>query len=393
MVSKKILDNLTKSSWTRAMFEAGAKLRQEFGDANVYDFSLGNPDIEPPQVVKEALKKAINSDIPKMHGYMSNAGYPEVRAALAANLRKTVGVPLEAKHIVMECGAGGALNVVLKTLLDPDEEVIVLAPYFSEYLFYTDNHGGKPVIVNTDPETFQPDPQRIYEAITPRTKGIIINTPNNPSGVVYSRQTLEKLAEKINEREKEFGTKICVISDEPYVKIVYDGVEVPSVFSIFKNSIIVNSFSKSLSLPGERIGFIAVNPLMGDTTSLVDGLIFATRTLGFVNAPALFQRILPESLDATVDVDAYRKRRDMLYEIITEAGLECLKPEGAFYLFPKSPIDDDVAFCKAALRYNLVIVPGTGYGFKGHFRLAYCVNEKTIINSQKAFEALLAEYK
>jgi aspartate aminotransferase len=375
------------------MFEAGAKLRQEFGDANVYDFSLGNPDIEPPQVVKEALKKAINSDIPKMHGYMSNAGYPEVRAALAANLRKTVGVPLEAKHIVMECGAGGALNVVLKTLLDPDEEVIVLAPYFSEYLFYTDNHGGKPVIVNTDPETFQPDPQRIYEAITPRTKGIIINTPNNPSGVVYSRQTLEKLAEKINEREKEFGTKICVISDEPYVKIVYDGVEVPSVFSIFKNSIIVNSFSKSLSLPGERIGFIAVNPLMGDTTSLVDGLIFATRTLGFVNAPALFQRILPESLDATVDVDAYRKRRDMLYEIITEAGLECLKPEGAFYLFPKSPIDDDVAFCKAALRYNLVIVPGTGYGFKGHFRLAYCVNEKTIINSQKAFEALLAEYK
>lgn len=393
MVSKKILDNLTKSSWTRAMFEAGAKLRQEFGDANVYDFSLGNPDIEPPQVVKEALKKAINSDIPKMHGYMSNAGYPEVRAALAANLRKTVGVPLEAKHIVMECGAGGALNVVLKTLLDPDEEVIVLAPYFSEYLFYTDNHGGKPVIVNTDPKTFQPDPQRIYEAITPRTKGIIINTPNNPSGVVYSRQTLEKLAEKINEREKEFGTKICVISDEPYVKIVYDGVEVPSVFSIFKNSIIVNSFSKSLSLPGERIGFIAVNPLMGDTTSLVDGLIFATRTLGFVNAPALFQRILPESLDATVDVDAYRKRRDMLYEIITEAGLECLKPEGAFYLFPKSPIDDDVAFCKAALRYNLVIVPGTGYGFKGHFRLAYCVNEKTIINSQKAFEALLAEYK
>jgi len=375
------------------MFEAGAKLRQKVGDANVYDFSLGNPDIEPPQVVKEALKKAINSDIPKMHGYMSNAGYPEVRAALAANLRKTVGVPLEAKHIVMECGAGGALNVVLKTLLDPDEEVIVLAPYFSEYLFYTDNHGGKPVIVNTDPETFQPDPQRIYEAITPRTKGIIINTPNNPSGVVYSRQTLEKLAEKINEREKEFGTKICVISDEPYVKIVYDGVEVPSVFSIFKNSIIVNSFSKSLSLPGERIGFIAVNPLMGDTTSLVDGLIFATRTLGFVNAPALFQRILPESLDATVDVDAYRKRRDMLYEIITEAGLECLKPEGAFYLFPKSPIDDDVAFCKAALRYNLVIVPGTGYGFKGHFRLAYCVNEKTIINSQKAFEALLAEYK
>lgn len=393
MVSKKILNNLTKSSWTRAMFEAGAKLRQEVGADNVYDFSLGNPDIEPPKAVKEALKKAVSSDIPKMHGYMSNAGYPEVRAALAANLCKTVGVPLEAKHIVMECGAGGALNVVLKTLLDPNEEVIILAPYFSEYLFYTDNHGGKAVIVNTDPETFQPDPQRIYDAITPRTKGIIINTPNNPSGVVYSRKTLEQLAEKINEREKEFGTKICVISDEPYVKIVYDGVEVPSIFTIFKHSIIVNSFSKSLSLPGERIGFIAVNPSMGDTTSLVDGLIFATRTLGFVNAPALFQRILPDCLDATVDIDAYKKRRDMLYSIITEAGLECLKPEGAFYLFPKSPIDDDVSFCKAALKHNLVIVPGTGYGCKGHFRLAYCVDEKTIVNSRKAFKALIAEYK
>jgi aspartate aminotransferase len=393
MVSKKILDNLSKSSWTRAMFEEGAKLRQKVGEDNVYDFSLGNPDIEPPQVVKEALKKAINSDIPKIHGYMSNAGYPEVRAALAANLRKSTGVPLEAKHVVMECGAGGALNVVLKTILNPDEEVIILAPYFSEYLFYTDNHGGKPVIVNTDPETFQPDPQRIYDAITPRTRAIIINTPNNPSGVVYSRRTLEQLAEKINEREKEFETKICVISDEPYVKIVYDGVEVPSVFTIFKHSIIVNSFSKSLSLPGERIGYIAINPLMEDTDILMDGLIFSTRTLGFVNAPALFQRILPESLDATVDVNAYKKRRDMLYNIITEAGLECLKPEGAFYLFPKSPIEDDVEFCKAAIKYNLVIVPGTGYGCKGHFRLAYCVNEKTIINSRNAFNALVAEYK
>lgn len=393
MVSKKILDNLSKSSWTRAMFEEGAKLRQKVGEDNVYDFSLGNPDIEPPQVVKEALKKAVNSDIPKMHGYMSNAGYPEVRAALAANLRKSTGVPLEAKHVVMECGAGGALNVVLKTILNPDEEVIILAPYFSEYLFYTDNHGGKPVIVNTDPETFQPDPQRIYDAITSRTRAIIINTPNNPSGVVYSRRTLEQLAEKINEREKEFETKICVISDEPYVKIVYDGVEVPSVFTIFKHSIIVNSFSKSLSLPGERIGYIAINPLMEDTDILMDGLIFSTRTLGFVNAPALFQRILPESLDATVDVNAYKKRRDMLYNIITEAGLECLKPEGAFYLFPKSPIEDDVEFCKAAIKYNLVIVPGTGYGCKGHFRLAYCVNEKTIINSRNAFNALVAEYK
>lgn len=388
MVSKKILDNLSRSSWIRAMFEEGEKLRKKVGADNVYDFSLGNPDIEPPEAVKEALKKAVLADTPKMHGYMSNAGYLNVRAALADRLQKASGVPIGAQHVVMECGAGGALNVVLKTLLNPGEEVIIFAPYFAEYLFYVDNHGGKVVVVDTDRSTFQPDPQRLYDAITPRTKAVLINTPNNPSGAVYSRSTLEKLAEKISAREKEFGTEICVISDEPYDKIVYDGVEVPSVFTIFKRSIMVNSFSKSMSLPGERIGFVAVNPLMDDTTALIDGLIFSTRTLGFVNAPALFQRILPDSLDATVDTTAYKKRRDMLYDIITKAGFNCLKPQGAFYLFPRSPIEDDVEFCKAAVKYNLVIVPGTGFGCKGHFRLAYCVDEKTIINSQKAFEAL-----
>lgn len=393
MVSEKILTNLSRSSWIRAMFEEGEKLRKIHGSDNVYDFSLGNPDIEPPAKVKEALKKAILSDVPKMHSYMSNAGYPDVRAAVASKLQKTTGVPIGAQHIVMECGAGGAMNVVLKTLLNQGEEVIVLAPYFAEYLFYVDNHGGKTVIVNTDPATFQPDPQLIYNAITPRTKAIIINSPNNPTGTIYSRSTLEQLADKINTREKEFGTEICVISDEPYDKIVYDNIDVPSVFTIFKNVIIVNSFSKSLSLPGERIGFIAVNPTMSDTGSLMDGLIFSTRTLGFVNAPALFQRILPESLDAVVEVDAYKKRRDMLYDIITNAGFKCQKPQGAFYLFPQSPIEDDVAFCKSAVRYNLVIVPGTGFGSRGNFRLAYCVDEKTIINSEKAFQALAAEYK
>jgi len=393
MVAEKILDNLSKSSWIRAMFEEGENLRRKVGPDNVYDFSLGNPDIEPPKEVKEALKKAVLSDTPKMHGYMSNAGYPDVRAALAAKLQEESGVPVSAKHVIMECGAGGALNVALKTLLNPGEEVIIFAPYFAEYLFYIDNHGGKAVIVDTDHSTFQPDPQKLYDAITPRTKAVLINTPNNPSGAVYSRGTLEKMAEMISLREKEFGTQICLISDEPYGKIVYDGVEVPPVFSIFRRAIIVNSFSKSLSLPGERIGFVAVNPLMDNTDSLIDGLIFSTRTLGFVNAPALFQRILPESLNAVVDTDAYKKRRDLLYNIITEAGFKCLKPQGAFYLFPMSPIEDDVAFCKAATKFNLIIVPGTGFGCKGYFRLAYCVDEKTIINSRKAFEALAAEYR
>jgi len=393
MVSEKIAANLGRSSWIRAMFEEGEKLRKQFGADNVYDFSLGNPDVEPPVIVKEALKKAVLSDAPRMHGYMSNAGYADVRAAIASKLAKTSGVQVEAKHVVMECGAGGAMNVVLKTLLNPGEEVIVLAPYFAEYLFYVDNHGGKVVIVDTDHNTFLPDPQKLYDAITPATKAIIINTPNNPSGVVYSRSFLEKLAEKITLREKEFGTEICVISDEPYDKIVYDGVEVPSMFTIFKHAIAVNSFSKSLSLPGERIGYIAVNPLMGDTNLLSDGLIFATRTLGFVNAPALFQRILPESMEAVVDAGAYKKRRDMLYDIITKAGFKCLKPQGAFYLFPQSPIADDVEFCRAAVKHNLVIVPGKGFGCAGYFRLAYCVDEKTIVNSAKAFEALAAEYR
>ncbi len=393
MVSKKIIENLTRSSWIRAMFEEGEKLRRQFGAENVYDFSLGNPDVEPPEKVKEALKKAVLSDTPKMHGYMSNAGYPNVRAAIAGKLKQTTGAPLEASHIVMECGAGGAMNVVLKTLLNPGEEVIVLAPYFAEYLFYIDNHGGRSVIVNTDIDTFQPDPQKIYEAITPSTKAIIINSPNNPSGVVYSRASLEKIREAVENREKEFGTSICIIADEPYDKIIFDDTELPSIFSIFRNAVIVNSFSKSLSLSGERIGFIAVNPSTEDVSALMDGLIFATRTLGFVNAPALFQRILPESLDAQVDIEAYRKRRDMLYEIITGAGFQCLKPKGAFYLFPRSPIEDDVEFCKAAVKYNLIIVPGTGFGCRGFFRLAYCVDEKTILNSRKAFEALAAEYK
>jgi aspartate aminotransferase len=392
MVSEKILANLSRSSWIRAMFEEGARLRSIVGADNVYDFSLGNPDLEPPEIVKKALRKAVLSDTPKMHGYMSNAGYPEVRAAVAAKLSEIQGVKLEAGHIVMECGAGGAMNVALKTILNQGEEVIVLAPYFAEYLFYIDNHGGVPVIVDTDRNSFQPDPDKIYKAITPKTKAIIINSPNNPTGVIYSRSSLEKISDAIEKRQIEFGTRICIISDEPYDKIIYDGAEVPPVFGIFKNAVIVNSFSKSLSLPGERIGFVAVNPAIDDITALIDGLIFSTRTLGFVNAPALFQRILPESLDAKVDVKAYEKRRDLLYDIITGAGFKCLRPQGAFYLFPQSPIEDDVAFCKAAVKYNLIIVPGTGFGCKGFFRLAYCVDEKTIINSRKAFEALAAEF-
>ena len=393
MFSEKIMSNLIRSSWIRAMFEEGEKLRKIHGADRVYDFSLGNPDIEPPPAVKEALKKTVLSDIPKLHGYMSNAGYPNVRTSIADRLKIESGLPVTYENIVMACGAGGAMNVVLKTLLNPDEEVIVFSPYFAEYLFYIDNHGGKPVIVETDRETFQPDPDKLFAAITPKTKAVVINTPNNPTGAVYSESTLKALAGKLEAREREFGTQIYVISDAPYNKIVYDNAPVPSILKIFKNSMIVDSFSKSLSLPGERIGYIAASPRIDDCSRLMDGLVFSTRTLGFVNAPALFQRILPESLDATVEVDNYKKRRDLLYGILVSLGFKCLKPEGAFYLFPETPIPDDVEFCKSAVKYNLVIVPGKGFGCPGHFRLAYCVDEKIIENSAPSFEALAKEFK
>lgn len=393
MISNKIKENLGKSSFIRAMFEEGEKLRKLYGADKVYDFSIGNPDIEPPMQVKEALKKAILDDKPKMHGYMSNAGYTDVRESIAIRLAKETGTPVTSNNIVMTCGAGGALNVILKTLLNPNDEVIVLSPYFVEYLFYIDNHGGKSVIVETDPKTFQPDPEKIYNAINANTKAIIINSPHNPTGVVYSRDVLEKMAERIEARQKEFGTSICVISDEPYRKIVYDKTEVPPVFSIFKNSIIGDSYSKSLSLPGERIGYVAANPAIANIGLIMDGLIFANRTLGYVNAPALFQRILPDSLDAVVEVEEYKKRRDLLYNALIEFGYDCIKPLGAFYLFPKSIIPDDAEFCKRAMKYNLIIVPGKGFGCPGHFRIAYCVDINIIRNSLPAFKSLTGEFK
>jgi len=393
MISSKIKDNLGKSSFIRAMFEEGEKLRKQFGADKVFDFSIGNPDIEPPEILKAALKRAVMDERPKLHCYMSNAGFTDVRSSIASRLANDTGAPVSLENVVMTCGAGGALNVALKTLLNPGEEVIVLSPYFVEYLFYIDNHGGKSVIVQTDPTTFKPDPEDIYKAINEKTKAIIINSPHNPTGVIYSRSVLEKMAERLAAREKEFGTSICVISDEPYSKIVYDNAQVTPIFKIFKNSIIVDSFSKSLSLPGERIGYLAANPAIENVQLLMDGLIFSNRTLGYVNAPALFQRILPESLDAVVEVDEYKKRRDLLYDNLIKFGYECIKPEGAFYLFPKSLIPDDVEFCKRAMKYNLIIVPGKGFGCPGHFRIAYCVDINIIKNSLPAFEALAKEFK
>ena len=393
MLSQNISDKIVKSSWIRAMFEEGEKLRQIHGADNVYGFSLGNPDYEPPAEVKAALKSYAASDQPGLHRYMSNAGYPGVRKNIADKVSEESGVPLDQNHIIMTSGAAGGLNVVLKAVLNPGDEVIVLAPFFVEYLFYIENHGGKPVIVQTDPRTFEPSLEALKDSITPKCKAIILNSPNNPTGVIYSEQTLKRLAALLESKEKEFAHEILVVSDEPYSKIVYDNVRVPQILSLFPHSVIVNSYSKSLAIPGERIGYIAVNPAIKETDLFVSGLIFAHRTLGFVNAPALFQKIIGDSLDAAVDTQEYQRRRDFLYHRLTEAGYSCIKPQGAFYLFPQSLIPDDVEFAKRALNYNLLIVPGTGFGCPGHFRLAYCVDFQTIENAIPAFQKLADEFR
>ncbi len=392
MISNKISYNIKNSSMIRAMFEEGEKLRKLYGNDKVYDFSLGNPDPEPPAEVKAALRELANSEELKIHAYMNNAGYPEARETIAQKINKETGLKLNFNNIVMTVGAGGALNVVLKTLLNPGEEVIVFAPYFVEYNSYIDNHGGKIKILDTDHSTFLPDAELLEKNITASTKAVLINTPNNPTGVVYNREILNSIAKVLERKSKEFGHTIYIISDEPYRKLAYD-VEVPNILTIYRNSIMIDCFSKSLSLPGERMGYIATNPDAEDIDTLMGGLIYCNRILGFVNAPSLFQKIVAKTIDSSVDINIYKERRDLLYNSLISFGYECVKPDGAFYLFPKSLIADDVEFKNRALKYNLLIVPGSAFGGPGYFRLAYCCSLETIKNSLPAFEALAKEFK
>ncbi len=389
-ISKKVEKFLSGASFIRKMFEEGERLRAIYGADKVYDFTLGNPNVEPPERFREELKRLALNPVPGMHRYMSNAGYTETRAAVAEVLREQTSLPFGAKHIIMTVGAGGALNVVLKTLLDPGDEVIVIKPYFVEYRFYVDNHGGN--VVETDSTTdFKPDMNALAAAITPRTKAVLINSPNNPTGVVYDKDDLNALGRLLKEKEKELGSTIYVISDEPYAKIVYDGVKVPSIFLSIENSIAVTSHSKDLALPGERIGCLAVSPGISDLELMLEGLIFANRTLGFVNAPALMQRLVAGLQRETVDLEAYREKRDLLYNHLTSLGFEMVKPKGAFYLFPKSPLADDMEFINMARKYNILLVPGGGFGMPGYFRIAYCVDRQIILNSLPAFTKLAEE--
>jgi aspartate aminotransferase len=390
-ISKKIEGFMTKASFIRRMFEEGNRLKALHGEESVFDFTLGNPMPSPPTSVLETVRRIVGSDDTTLHRYMNNAGYPEVRASIAGYLTSLFELPFGVRHIIMTVGAAGAMNVVLKSILDPDDEVIIIAPFFVEYLFYIDNHGGKTVIVRAA-DDFDLDVPAIAEAVTPRTKAVIICTPNNPTGVVYSDDTLDALGRMLEGKEQEHGRSIYLISDEPYRKIVYDLQKVPTHMHHYRDSFFITSHSKDLALPGERIGYLAVHPEMDGIDKIVDAMTFANRTLGFVNAPAIWQHVAGACQEASVDVEWYRRKRDVLYDGLTAMGYEMVKPEGAFYLFPRSPIEDDQAFGRLALEEKLLVVPGSGFGTPGYFRIAYCsVSDETIERSLPVFEKVLEE--
>jgi len=384
-VAEKIQNYMSKSSFIREMFEAGARLKAEVGPENVYDFSLGNPDLEPPDEFNQVLHELVDDATPGRHGYMSNAGLPEVRGQVAAFAAREYGQQFTADDIVMTVGAGGALNVVLKTILDPGDEVIVPKPYFVEYDFYVDNHQGVIKQARTNPD-FTLNLDNVAAEATDRTRAVMINSPNNPTGVVYPEQNLRDLAELMEKISARTGRPVMLISDEPYRKIVYDGVQVPSVFTHYPYVVCVTSYSKDLSLPGERIGFIASHPDMPDKNLFMAGLILNNRILGYVNAPALMQRIVGRLQGRHVDVDIYRRRRDLFVRGLQDAGYELNVPQGAFYLFPRAPIEDDVAFIAVLQQENILAVPGSGFGGPGYFRLAYCVPEDVIERSLPGFK-------
>lgn len=390
--SKKIRTAIDQSSWIRKMFEEGANRKAIYGEENVFDFSIGNPNIEPPDEFKNTLKDLLDDSSKGMHCYMPNAGYKDTREAVANYLTKQGEQAFSPDDIVMTVGSGGALNIILKTILDPDDEVIIIMPCFMEYKFYIDNHQGIPKFVRSNPD-FSLDFASIKEAITEKTRAVLINSPNNPSGKVFSREELDSLASLLMEYSEKNGRPIYLISDEPYRKIVFDGVEVPSMFDIYKYTFVGTSFSKDLSLPGERIGYAALNPSMEDRELVSAGLVLSNRILGYVNAPALMQRAVNSLLNVSIDIDIYQKKRDILCDGLASLGYEFIKPEGAFYLFPKSPIEDDIKFVSALQDENILTVPGSGCGGPGHFRIAYCVSDETIINSMPGFKKTIEKFK
>ena len=390
-VATRMGEYIKRSSWIRAMFEAGGKLKAEFGEENVYDFSLGNPYPEPPESFYQSLAKHAADRTPGAHGYMANAGYPDVRTKVADHLNRRTGLALTADHVVMTVGAAGALNIVFKALLDPGAEVLVPAPYFVEYDFYAENYGGKVVPVPCK-DDFALNLEAISRAITEKTYAVLINSPNNPTGAVYPKEDIDRLAGILTKAGEKNGRAIYLISDEPYRKIVYDGIEVPYIFNSYPHSIVGTSFSKDLSLAGERLGYAAVHPDMADCKLVVGAMVLANRIMGYVNAPGLMQKVVADLLEDSSDLGLYAKKRDMICQVLDQAGFEYFKPRGAFYVFAKSPISDDVQFVKKAQEENILVVPGSGFKGPGYFRIAFCCDDGVIERSAPAFKRLAEKF-
>lgn len=392
MIADKMRPLVENNSAIRAMFEEGKKMADVYGAENVYDFSLGNPNVPAPQAVNQAILHIIKEEESTfVHGYMSNAGFPDVREAIARSLNGRFGTHFRGENILMTVGAASGMNVILKTILDPGDEVVVFAPYFMEYGSYIRNYDGVITVVPPDTDSFQPNLKEFESRITEKTKAVIINTPNNPTGVIYSEKTLGEIAAIMEKKEKELGKSLVLISDEPYRELAYDGEEVPYVTPLYHNTVVCYSYSKSLSLPGERIGYLVIPDELEDSKKVMAAAAIATRVLGCVNAPSLMQRVIMRCVDEKVDLEAYNRNRELLYSSLREYGFECIKPEGAFYLFVKAPADDK-EFCQACKEHRVLVVPGSSFGCPGYVRIAYCVSYEQISRSLPAFKAIAEEY-
>ena len=393
MISEKMKPLVNNNSAIRAMFEEGKKLAAVYGAENVYDFSLGNPNVPAPDSVGQAICDILKEEESTfVHGYMSNAGYEDVRDTIARSLNRRFGTSFHQNNILMTVGAASGLNIILKTLLNPGDEVIVFAPYLVEYGSYVRNYDGNLVVISPNTEDFQPNLEELGEKITPRTKAVIINTPNNPTGVVYSAGTLARMADILRERQTQLGTDIVLISDEPYRELAYDGVEVPYVTGFYENTVICYSYSKSLSLPGERIGYLVIPDALKDSQEVFNAATIANRVMGAVNAPSLMQRVIKRCVDENVNLEAYDRNRNLLYNGLRDLGFECIKPEGAFYLFLKSPEADEKKFCASCKKYNILVVPGSSFACPGYVRISYCVSYGQIERSLPAFRKVAADY-
>ncbi|MCH8909640.1 MAG: pyridoxal phosphate-dependent aminotransferase [Chloroflexi bacterium] len=389
-ISRRVREQMNRSSWIRRMFEEGVELRQLHGPENVFDLSLGNPLLEPPAEFRAELARLVADESPGTHRYMPNGGFPEVRASIAEALAEESGVPVTGAEILMTVGAAGAINTILRSVLDQGDEVVLIAPYFAEYVFYVQHQTGVVKEAVCD-ENWLPDVESLESAIGPRTRAVIINTPNNPTGVVYPEASIAAIGEALQRAEEKYGTEIYLISDEPYRKLIYTGVPYPFIFKHHLRSVVATSHSKDLGLAGERIGYVALNPADPGRGDLMDALTFSLRTLGFVNAPALMQRAVAGIQRATVDIDVYRKKRDLLYRALTGIGYECVKPDGAFYLFPKSPIPDDTEFVRELQKELVLVVPGVGFGTPGYFRASYCVEDWVIEGAIEGFRKVFEQ--